>query len=577
MTLFLLSYLAGILTILSPCIWPVLPFVLARSDRPFRQGLLPLLAGMALTFAFVASLGAIAGGWAVAANQYARIAAVILLGLFGAGLLFPTLSERLTRPLVSLGARIAGAAERRRSEGSDVWPSMLLGVATGLLWAPCAGPVLALILTGAALLGPNSQSFLLLLAYAGGAATSLSLAFVAGGRLFAVLKRGLGFGDGLRRVAGALVLASVVVVGLGLDASLLAPLSANGTTRIEQKLLDLRGTSPAAGTRRASMAASLPIEGVLPSLSGAKEWLNSPPLAPEALRGKVVLVNFWTYSCINCLRTLPYVRAWAEKYRDQGLVVVGVHTPEFAFEKSVPNVLKATKDLGVGYPVAIDNDFSVWRAFDNSYWPALYFVDAEGQIRHHQFGEGNYDVSERVIQALLAEAGNRTAPVMPTALPASGTQAPADPVNLRSGETYLGYRNAANFVPSGGLVRDRSAAYRPASHLLNEWSLDGKWTVRGESAELDAPGGVIGHRFHARDLHLVLGSKTDGMPVRFRVTLDGKPPGDDRGSDVDAAGLGVVTDHRLYQLVRQSGPVADREFRIEFLDPGVQAYAFTFG
>ena len=324
-------------------------------------------------------------------------------------------------------------------------------------------------------------------------------------------------------------------------------------------------------------ASALPVEGALPPLDGAVAWLNSPPLTQAGLKGKVVLIDFWTYSCINCLRAIPYVEAWAEKYKDRGLVVIGVHAPEFAFEKNIDNVRHAVADLKISYPVAIDNDYAIWRAFNNEYWPAHYFIDAKGQIRHHHFGEGNYDESERVIQQLRAEAGQSALPAGLVSVDASGAEAAADMADAQSPETYVGYARAENFVSPGGQIQDKDHVYAAGTPGLNQWGLTGDWTIGEEHAVLGQAGGTIVYRFHARDLHLVLGSAPDGKPIRFRVMIDGKAPGDDHGADIDAAGNGVVQGQRLYQLIRQSGPVADRNFEIQFLDPGVQAYAFTFG
>lgn len=584
MLLFILAYLGGVLTIISPCILPVLPFVFARADRPFLKSGLPLLVGMALTFAMVATLAAVAGGWAVAANEYGRIAALVLLALFGVALLFPAIADRVTRPLVALGGRLSVQAD---AQSGNIVPSLLLGVATGLLWAPCAGPVLGLILTGAALQGANVQTTFLLLAYAAGAATSLALALLVGGRVFAAMKRSLGAGQWLRRGLGALVLVAVAAIALGVDTNYLANVSLAQTSVVEQALIDrLRGPDNTAMQPNPSMAmkanvpresaGALPVEGMLPSLDGAVEWLNSPPLTPEALRGKVVLVDFWTYSCINCLRAIPYVRAWAEKYKDDGLVVIGVHTPEFAFEKNPANVKKALTDLKIDYPVAIDNNYAIWRAFDNMYWPAHYFIDAQGRIRHHHFGEGEYARSEEVIRQLLREAG-RNVPTQMVEVRGTGAEAAPDMNNIKSPETYLGYERAENFMSPGGVARDESHDYAAGVLKLNDWSLAGRWTVDPEHAALDQAGGAIRYRFHARDLHLVLGPSTDGKPVRFKVTIDGAAPGADHGVDTDADGAGIVTGQRLYQLVRQQGEIRDRTFEIQFLDPGVQAFAFTFG
>jgi len=599
MILFLLAYLGGVLTIVSPCILPVLPFVFARADRPFLRNGLPMLIGMALTFALVATLASVAGGWAVAANQYARFAAIALLALFGVALLFPSLAERLTAPLVTLGAKLSNSAsDPSGSAQSHVGSSLLLGVATGLLWAPCAGPILGLILTGAALQGASVGTSLLLAAYAAGAATSLALALLVGGKLFAAMKRSLGVGEWVRRGLGVLVLVAVGAIALGLDTGILTQVSLAGTNRIEQGLLDkfraasgnaMTKTDTAANTTMTSDKSKtqgndpdatddiLPVEGTLPSLDGAVEWLNSPPLTAEQLKGKVVLVDFWTYSCINCLRALPYVRAWADKYKDQGLVVIGVHAPEFAFEKIIGNVKKAVTDLKVDYPVAIDNNYKIWRAFNNNYWPAHYFIDAEGRIRHHHFGEGDYDNSERIIQLLLSQAGHKLKTADLVNVSATGAEAAPDMNRVKSPETYLGYARAENFVSPGGAVRDMRHTYQASVDELNAWGLTGDWTIANERASLDAPGGGIVYRFHARDLHLVLGPGSDGKPVHFRVTIDGKPPGDNHGMDTDAEGNGTVTGERLYQLIRQKGDVADHTFAIEFLDPGVQAYAFTFG
>ncbi|MGC5703625.1 cytochrome c biogenesis protein DipZ [Pseudomonas sp. NFXW11] len=601
MWLLLLAYLGGVLTIVSPCILPVLPFVFARTGQPFLRSGLPLLLGMALTFAVVATLAAVGGGWVVQANQYGRWLALLFVALFALTLLLPRLAERLTRPLVAMGGRLSEAA------GHDPRPrpgaSLLIGIATGLLWAPCAGPILGLLLTGAALQGANIGSSLLLLAYALGAATSLALALLLGGRVFAAMKRSLGAGEWLRKGLGAMMLAGVAAIAMGWDTGILTRVSSASTGALETALVghllppaDGQGgammaqnpapTEPPAGAMMAAGgamkmsagAAALPVEGQLPALAGAVQWLNSPPLSNEELKGKVVLVDFWTYSCINCLRSLPYVKAWAEKYRDQGLVVIGVHAPEFAFERDLGNVTKAVKDLGISYPVAVDNDYRIWRAFNNQYWPAHYFADAQGRIRYHHFGEGEYAESERVIQQLLREAGQAQVAGGLIQADASGVQQAADMNQVRSPETYVGYQRSENFVPQASLAPDRQATYSvPQPMALNDWGLRGQWQVGAESAVAKAPGAAVVYRFHARDLHLVLGPGADGKPVRFKVLIDDQAPGANHGVDVAPDGSGQVTEQRLYQLVRQVGEVSDRSFSIEFLDPGVQAYAFTFG
>lgn len=572
MTLILLAYLGGVLTIVSPCILPVLPFVFARGGRPFLTGTLPLLAGMIVMFAAVASLAAVGGGWAVSANQYGRIAAMVLLTLFAVTLLSRTLADYLTRPLVALGSRLSGEA----GEGSGAGASFLLGIATGLLWAPCAGPILGLVLTGAAISGASVQTTLLLLAYAAGAATSLALALLVGGRLFAAMKQSLGAGEWVRRALGALVLAGVAAIAFGLDTGFLTRVSLASTSRFEQGLVDRflpRKTAPAI----AVAGSDLPIEGVIPELTGATGWLNTPPLTRDGLAGKVVVVDFWTYSCINCLRALPYIRAWAAKYKDHGLVVLGVHAPEFAFEKDPANVKKAAESLGVTYPVALDSNLAIWQAFNNQYWPAHYFIDAMGRIRAHHFGEGEYDKSERIIQTLLKEAGYKNVPGGVVDPNAEGALAAADENNMQSPETYLGYGRGSNFA-SNTPQPDKIATYTTPYPLgANQWGLTGRWNIGEEKSVAAAAGTKITFYFHARDLHLVLGPGAGNKPVRFKVTLNGQAPGAAHGEDTDAAGNGTVTGQRLYQLIRQQGGIDNRTFSIEFLDPGVEAYAFTFG
>ena len=579
MLLLFIAYFGGVLTILSPCILPVLPFVFARSDQPFRKSGLPLLAGMSVTFALVASLATIGGGWAVRANQFGRIAALILFALFGLTLLFSSLADRLSRPLVQLGNRLS----RNSDAGASVLNSFLLGVGTGLLWAPCAGPILGLILTGAALQGASTHTALLLLCYAAGAATSLAIALLAGGKVFAAMKRSLGAEEWIRRILGVAVLAAVAAVAFGLDRGVLTRLSLASTGGLEQKVIDR--FHPQTGPKKIFVNQTIDVSdtdpstpSTMPALAGATAWINSAPLTPESLRGKVVLVDFWTYSCINCLRTLPYIKAWNEKYKDSGLVIVGVHTPEFAFEKDEGNVRKAVKDLGVTYPVPMDNDYRIWRAFNNEYWPADYLIDATGKIRFHHFGEGGYDESETQIRQLLEEANHKPLAAAVTNIAASGMEAAADTNDVQSPETYVGYARAQNFASPGGLNQDDPQLYKtPAGLKLNQWALAGKWKDEGQVATALTAGDSISFRFHARDLHLVLGPTSDGKPVRFRVTVDGHAPGEDHGVDIDSDGLGTVTGDRLYQLVRQHSSVQDRTFRIEFLTPGVHAYSFTFG
>ena len=425
MTLFVLSYLAGALTIFAPCILPVLPFAFARADEPFLRGGLPMLAGLALGFAAVATLATVAAGWAVTANETARIVALVALTGTGLALLLPRLASSWSRPLVALGAHLGERVPgRAQVTGRSVLPSLILGLATGLLWAPCAGPILGLVLSTAALQGPGAHTVLFLAAYGAGAATSIALALLAGRSVFAAMKRALGVGEWIRRGLGIAVLVGVTTIATGLDGELIAFLPSTHTDVLEQGLLQrwhrkptvlspapmpvaraVRATSPATAPLPVAVPTlDLPVEGQLPELSGATAWLNSGPLSAADLRGKVVLIDIWTFDCINCRNALPYLRAWAEKYKDQGLIVIGVHSPEFAFERRLDNVKRAVHELGLNFPIAIDNNFAIWRAFNNEYWPAHYFVDARGRIRFHKFGEGDYERSERVIEQLLNEA-----------------------------------------------------------------------------------------------------------------------------------------------------------------------------
>jgi methionine-S-sulfoxide reductase len=345
----------------------------------------------------------------------------------------------------------------------------------------------------------------------------------------------------------------------------------------------MQGDAPASAMMSSKNASGSPMtEGAIPELTGATGWLNSKPLTRAGLRGKVVVFDFWTYSCINCLRAIPYVNAWYRHYKDSGLVIIGVHSPEFAFEKDTENVRKAVEKFGISYPVALDSNMALWKAFNNRFWPAHYFVDAQGNIRGHHFGEGKYARSERTIRKLLEEAGAKNLPDPLDDAAGQGVSAAADMANVASPETYLGFERAKNFQSPGSFTRNAVKTYAvPAQLALNQWALGGRWKVAGEKSTLEAAPGRIVFRFRARDLHLVLGpgahDKVNGKPVRFRVLLDGKPPAADHGMDIDAQGAGTVREQRLYQLIRQKGAVEEHEFTIEFLDPHVEAYSFTFG
>lgn len=342
-----------------------------------------------------------------------------------------------------------------------------------------------------------------------------------------------------------------------------------------------RTGTPVAGSPGAapsSSAGALSIEGPFPSLGGATSWLNSPALTAGGLRGKVVLVDFWTFSCINSLRPLPYLRAWVDKYQAQGLVVIGVQSPEFAFEQRLDSIRDAIAAHAIRFPVAVDNGHRVWNAFQNEYWPAIYLIDAQGHIRYHRFGEGDYDQTERAIQRLLAEAGAPGPDRNLVSVQSTGVEAAPDWADVKSPETYLGYARTERFASPDGVVRDTRHAYAAPARLdLNDWALSGDWTMGGEATTVRKASGRLLFRFHARDLHLVAGPVTRGKPVRFKVTLDGKPPGRDHGTDTDEQGNGTIDGQRLYQLIRENTPIEDHTFEIEFLEPGAEVFAITFG
>ncbi|MBC3362863.1 cytochrome c biogenesis protein DipZ [Pseudomonas sp. SWRI154] len=397
----LIAFLGGILTILSPCILPVVPFLFARANQS-RSSVLLTLAGMMLTFALVSSLAVVSSEWVIHASSIGRQVALVVMVLFALSLMFSRVGTWLSRPLVSLGNRLDAGAGRMAGPAGSV----LIGIATGLLWAPCAGPILGVILTGAMLQGASAETSLLLLAYGLGSALSLGTLILAGRGLIGRLKPSLPITAWLRRATGALVLLAAVAIGTGVDDRLLANTSSQQSTSLEKSLLENvpKAIDYVVSKAGASSMPDLQSQGAMPSLDGAVQWLNSPPLDREALRGKVVLVDFWTYDCINCQHTLPYVNDWARKYEKDGLVVIGVHTPEYGYEKIIANVRDQVRKLDIQYPVAIDNQYAIWRAFNNQYWPAHYFIDAKGQVRYSHFGEGQYGEQEQVIQQLLQEA-----------------------------------------------------------------------------------------------------------------------------------------------------------------------------
>jgi cytochrome c biogenesis protein CcdA/thiol-disulfide isomerase/thioredoxin len=575
MLLIVLAYLGGALTILSPCVLPVIPFIFARADRPFVKSGLPMFVGMALTFAVVASLATVGGGWAVRANEIGRWVAVVLLGLFAATLLSPWLADRLSRPFVALGGRLTEANARE----DNIWQSGLLGVATGLLWAPCAGPILGLILTTAALQGASAKTALLLLVYALGAATSLAVVLLAGKRAMAVFRRSQKAEEWIRRILGVAVLLGVVAIAFGLDRGILAKLSGPGTTALETRLIArLNPQAQSKSNQVLTAGATLPVLGQAADFTGGAPWINSPPLTIASLKGKVVAVDFWTYSCINCLRTLPYVKAWAARYVDQGLVVVGVHAPEFAFEQDPDNVRKAVRDLGITYPVVMDNSWAVMKAYHNNSWPMHAFIDAQGRIRYQHIGEGGYAESEQVIRQLLAERNGKATDGPAAAVDIKGVAVASQNLAALTPETYFGYYRVDRFGSPSGETHDKPKTYQAPSTLMpGHWALIGPWTVNQYYASADRRGAALRMSFHARDVNMVLGPPSGGKPVRFRIRLNGRAPGADHGLDVDANGEGQITGQRLYQLVRQPSGMKDGGFEIEFLDPGAQAFTFTFG
>lgn len=563
--IFILVFLGGLLTIFAPCVLPVIPFIFAKSDQPFRRTGLPILLGMAGTFTALASLAALGGAWLVQVNQYGRYLALALLLVFGLALIFPSISERIMGPLVNLGGRLQ---ERADQQGS-IKGSLLLGVAVGFLWAPCAGPILGLVLAGTALNGANLYSALLLLVFATGAATSLAIALLAGSKILTTLKKGFGAEEWIRRIMGVAVVLGVLVIALGWDTRFLSQLAYFNTNQTEQTLINrLSNPSPrpAGGYKQ------------MPPLEGATLWLNSEPLSSEALRGKVVFIDFWTYSCINCIRTFPYLKAWDAKYRDKGLVIIGVHAPEFAFEKDPENVKWAVTQFGLKYPIALDNHYVIWNAFQNQYWPAHYLVDASGAIRDAHFGEGDYEETEKMIQVLLREANPNLSAFDAKPIIQSGSGATAAASNTpTSPETYIGYERQKGFTSPEQLAANSAVRYTTPHQLnANHWALAGTWMIQSESATLLAANGSISYRFEGRDLHLVMGSKTN-TPIRFRVTLDGNPPLDNHGADIDRQGYGVIKEERLYQLIRQKQNATSHLMKIEFLDSGALAFAFTFG
>ncbi len=571
---------AGALTVLSPCILPVLPALLcAAAPDGLRHRPAWIVLGLSTSFTLFGAAFAAFGNVLGLSNEALRDAALAVLLLFGLSLLWPRPWEAVAARLAALGQRIPGAGTRPSPAGRA--GALLVGASLGLVWAPCAGPILGIIITVAAVQKDFARSLALLGAYSVGAAVPMLLIGYGGNRLYRRFLSPGRWSGFPRRLLGAVTLATVVALALDVDTLILAriPASLFVAGRLEKRLAGVhaRGTPPGAGSApgagEAAAATSLPVLGTMPGFAGIVSWLNSGPLDASGLRGKVVLVDFWTYSCINCIRTLPYVTGWYEKYRGDGFVVIGVHTPEFGFEKDADNVRRAVARFGIRYPVALDNFYGTWNAYHNAFWPADYLFDAEGRLREVHFGEGDYGKTERAIRSLLAEARLLRGSVAVTA-PAGNV----DFSRIRSPETYIGYSRARGFSSPEAVGPDRARRYTAPPDLgLNAWALRGEWTVGGERAVLDAPGGGVRFRFEAPRLNLVMGERGPGSDAL--VLLDGAPlPAALRGADVGPDGRVVVRDSRLYNLVRLApDDRGSHVFEIDFGSPGVALYAFTFG
>jgi cytochrome c biogenesis protein CcdA/thiol-disulfide isomerase/thioredoxin len=576
----LLAVGAGALTVLSPCILPILPALLSASaSEGFRHRPFWIVLGLACTFTVFGAAFAVFGTVLGLSNAALRNIAMAILLFFGLSLLWPRLWDRIGTRISALSQKIPMGMNRDPS-GQGRLGALLVGGSLGLVWAPCAGPILGIIITFAAVQGDFGKSLLLLGGYSLGAAIPMLVIGYGGRRLYRKIVSLGKWGEVSHKVLGALTIATVVALFFNLDTLLLTHLPSNlfFSGALEKRLAEARPRDSGEGTGARTVSASagdssLPVLGTMPEFKEIASWINSPPLTPESLRGKVVLVDFWTYSCINCIRTLPYVTGWYDKYRDDGFVVVGVHTPEFAFEKDEGNVRKAISRYGIRYPVALDNFYGTWKAYDNRYWPAHYLFDAQGRLREVHFGEGKYEETERAIQSLLMEAKLLHAPVG-----LDRRTSEVDFSRIDSPETYIGYARAQNFASPQATAEDRALDYTaPASLGLNRWALLGTWKVRRESAELESPGGGVRFHFKAPKLNLVMSG--NGAKVNATVLLDGKRvPAHARGTDTGADGRLVVGPPRLYNLVTL--PARDRGdhvFEIEFENPGVNLYAFTFG
>ena len=580
-TLGMFAVIAGTLTVLSPCILPILPPLLSAAvsggsrHRPFW-----IVAGLAISFTLFGVTFALFGSFLGLSNAMLRSAALLILFFFSLSLLRPSLWEGIGARIGALAQQIPGM--NRLSAEQTPFSSLLLGASLGLIWAPCAGPVLGVILTLAAVQSAVGPTLILMSAYSLGAAAPMLMIGYGGRQISERVLSLRKWGSLLQKALGALTLATVVALFFNLDTLLLAKLPGSLfiANQIEQRLAGTSNTpsEPESGfgpdsALAANKRSPYPVLGTMPEFTQVTAWLNSPPLTKESLRGKVVLIDFWTYSCINCIRTLPTVTRWDEKYRGQGLVIVGVHTPEFQFEKEVDNIKAAIARHGIKYPVAVDNDYGTWNAYRNQFWPAKYLIDAEGNLRLTHFGEGDEDVFEQAIQSVLMEAKLLHAPVA-----VDPARRNVDFRRIHSPETYVGFARASNFSSNERMAPDMTINYTPSSSLrLNQWALGGAWKVSDEAAILQAPGGKIQFRFQAPKLNLVMKGAAKGIAAK--ILVDGAPiPGTLRGIDVGADGRAIIRDARLYNLVTL--PKEDDEehlFEIIFESPNVELYAFTFG
>ncbi len=572
---------AGFLTFLSPCILPVLPIVLSTAVGTSRWRPFWIVLGLILSFTILGLVLSFLGSFFGISPQVIRWIALGFLFLAGLLFLFPSLSDKIFHPLTQKFSKVG---DSRESVGSY----LLLGASLGAIWTPCAGPIFAAVLSGALLQRSLLDSTILLFAYALGAGVPMLLVGYLGGSLMRRIRGIAKKENQFRRFTGALLILASILFAFGLDTRLIAsvPVSWLNLSKVEQGIVEkidgsemktsastpmLLGTQmPTSGGQK--NRSDLPVLGSMPEIDGIARWINSSPLQKKDLKGKVVLIDFWTYSCINCLRTLPYVKSWYNTYKDQGFVVVGIHTPEFAFEKDYQNVVKAVKDLNITYPVGQDNDFTTWRNFNNRYWPAHYLIDAEGNIRYTHFGEGEYDRTEKAIQSLLKEKGK-----VVQGLASDKVEAKVDFSRVKSLETYLGYGRMENFNSPEPVKKDSEQLYTPAAaQKLNTWSLDGEWKIELERVINFKPQAKLRFKFEAQRLNLVM-SSASGQPIRAQVKIDGKKVGSGTAGKDATGGDVLIQAPRLYELLDIGELKGEHLFEIEFLDPMVAVFAFTFG